>query len=108
MAELSDRVRTALADRAPREVKMFGGLAFMVDDAMVVCVQGNGELLVRADPSRSDELLARGGARPAEMGAGRRMGPSWISVDASALRTDEGLAFWLGVALEYNASQGRR
>jgi TfoX/Sxy family transcriptional regulator of competence genes len=102
---LVDRVRHALATRtAVREVRMFGGLSFMVDEKLAVCVRGDGDLLVRADPERADELLALEGAQPAEMGAGRSMGPSWISVTGPALSSDDGLAFWLRVALEHNAT----
>ncbi len=81
---------------------MFGGLAFMVNEAMVVCVMRDGDLLVRADPERADDLLTAGGARPAEMGAGRAMGKGWIAVGEEAVATSEGLDSWLGVALEYN------
>lgn len=101
--ELADRVREALAGRpSVREVKMFGGLAFMVNDAMVVCVTSGGDLLVRADPQRADDLLRAGGARPAEMGAGRAMAKGWIAVGEEAVTTDACLGSWLGVALEYN------
>ena len=73
-AALAGRVRQALAGRQPvREVRMFGGLAFMLDEQMLVCVRSDGELLVRAAAARADELLARAGAHPAEMGAGRPM-----------------------------------
>ena len=106
-AELADRVRSALAGRAPvREVRMFGGLAFMVDERMVVCVRSDRDLLVRADPERADELLARPGARPAEMGAGRSMGRSWTSVGQEALATDEDLRSWIDVALDFHDRAG--
>jgi TfoX/Sxy family transcriptional regulator of competence genes len=78
---------------------MFGGLAFMVDEKMVVCVRSGGDLLVRADPGRADELLTLEGAGPAEMGAGRPMSKSWISVGQEAIETDEDLDFWIGVAM---------
>lgn len=81
---------------------MFGGLAFMVNDAMVVCAMSDGDLLVRADPQRADDLLTATGARPAEMGAGRGMGKSWIAVGKEAVATDESLESWLSVALNYN------
>ena len=101
--ELAERVRDALGARpSVREVKMFGGLAFMVNEAMVVCVMSDGDLLVRADPQRADDLLTAMGARPAEMGAGRAMGKSWISVSHDAIAAEEGLDFWLSVGLEYN------
>lgn len=87
---------------------MFGGLSFMVNDAMVVAVQKDGRrLLVRVNPGRSRELLALPGAEPAEMGAGRAMGPSWLHVNDDALASDADLSFWIGVALEYNARVGK-
>lgn len=101
--DVIDRVRAALSAHPPvREVKMFGGLSFMVNDKMVVSVRGDGELLVRADPARADQLLTATGARTAEMGPGRAMSKSWISVSADAVATDEDFDFWIGVALEYN------
>lgn len=39
---LIDRIRASLPDRALREVRMFGVLALMVDDAMAVAVQQDG------------------------------------------------------------------
>ena len=100
---LAERVRTLLADEpSTREVSMFGGLSFMVDDTMVVNVRRGGDLLVRVDPGRSAELVADHGARPAEMGAGRSMGPSWLDVSADLTTSDEQLRFWVGVAMEFN------
>lgn len=102
---LADRIRNALGSVGPvREKKMFGGISFMVNEKMVVSVRNDGDLLVRTDPMRSEELLAVAGARPAEMGPGRAMGPSWISVAPEAIASDEGLAFWLDAVLEYNGS----
>lgn len=85
---------------------MFGGLSFMVNEKMVVCVRGDGDLLVRADAERADELLARDGAHTSEMGSGRPMSKGWISVGPEVLGTDDALGFWLGVALEHNAAAG--
>jgi TfoX/Sxy family transcriptional regulator of competence genes len=103
---LADRVRAALPDDGPvREVSMFGGLSFMVDDSMVVAVARDGDLLVRIDPARHDELLDVPGARPAIMGADRPMGPGWIAVSRDGVATDEQLAFWTRVGLDYHASR---
>lgn len=85
---------------------MFGGLSFMVNDKMVVAVGRDGDLLVRVDPERNSELIALPGVRPAEMGVGRAMGPSWISVAHDALVADEQLSFWVAVALDHNARAG--
>lgn len=104
-AQLADRVRHALSDRDHvREVKMFGGLALMVDDRMVVCVSGGGsDLLVRVAPERDAELVSRPGAHRAEMGKGRSMGEGWITVDRDALGTDADLRHWIDVSLDFHA-----
>lgn len=98
---LAERVRASLPDDRPvREVTMFGGLSFMVDEAMVVAARSDGDLLVRTDTGRKEELLAVRGAQPAVMGTGRPMGPGWIVVAPDGLATDEQLAFWIQVGLE--------
>jgi TfoX/Sxy family transcriptional regulator of competence genes len=105
-APLADRIRAALTDEpSTPEVQMFGGLSFMVNEKMVVAVHSDGDLLVRVDPDRYDELLAHPGGQPAEMGAGRAMGQGWIRVTGQALATDDDLSFWTDVALEYNTAQ---
>lgn len=105
--ELAERVRSALSDKQNvRETKMFGGLAFMVNDQMVACVKiGGGALLVRVSRGRDAEYLESAGARRAEMGKGRSMGEGWITVDGDALTQQGALEFWMGAALEYNAER---
>lgn len=105
--ELADRIRAALATQlAVREVKMFGGLSFMVNERLAVGVMSDGALLVRADPERVDELLTAEGARTAEMGVGRPM-EGWIAVDTDAIGSQEDLDFWISAALEYNGRVAR-
>ena len=105
--ELADRVRGAISDEKDvREVKMFGGLAFMVNEEMVACVSGGGgALLVRVSRSRDAEYLGVVGARRAEMGKGRSMGEGWITVDQAALTEDRDLRFWIDAVLEHNAEE---
>ncbi|PSL00433.1 TfoX-like protein [Haloactinopolyspora alba] len=105
---LTGRVRAALSgEPSTREVSMFGGLSFMVDEKILVAVGRDDVLLVRIDPARHDELLALAGATQAEMGTGRSMGPGWIHVVPDALATDDDLSFWLDVAREYNTRARR-
>jgi TfoX/Sxy family transcriptional regulator of competence genes len=106
-AELAERVRAAVANGGDvREVTMFGGLAFMVDERMVACVSGGGgALLVRVSRSRDAEYLEVVGARRAEMGKGRSMGEGWIAVDGEALTDDADLQFWIKAVLEYHAEK---
>lgn len=103
--ELTERVREALRERNPREVRMFGGISFMVDERMVAAARGDESLLLRIDPAEHDRLVALPGAQPAVMGANRPMGPGWITVRADALDGD-GLTRWLQSALAFHASQG--
>jgi TfoX/Sxy family transcriptional regulator of competence genes len=99
----AERIRALLADApATREVAMFGGLSFVVNDKMIVNVRRSGDLLVRVDPHRSPELVADHGARPAEMGAGRSMGPGWLDVPAECTAGDDQLRFWIDVAMTFN------
>lgn len=103
-AALVERVRMRLPDGpSVREVSMFGGRSVMVDDRMVVSALRDGDLLVRVAARRHDELLEIDGASPAEMGAGRVMGPGWIAVAAASIASDERLSFWIDVAMEHHA-----
>lgn len=69
---LAARIRALLADRADvSERKMFGGLTFMVSGNMCCGVNGD-ELIVRLDPGREGDALARPHARPMDF-TGRRM-----------------------------------
>jgi TfoX/Sxy family transcriptional regulator of competence genes len=102
-AKLIERLRALLTDEpSTREVPMFGGRSFMVNDKMIASALKDGDLLVRLDPELDSELGELPGASPAEMGAGRTMGPGWISVSAASITSDEELSPWIDVALEHN------
>ncbi|MEU4622674.1 TfoX/Sxy family protein [Actinoplanes sp. NPDC023801] len=103
-SETAGRVRAALAGRQVREVKMFGGLAFMVDERMVVCVSAGGsDLLVRVSPDSDAQHLERPGAARAEMGRDRSMGKGWITVDKRAFADEKDFAYWMTAALSFHA-----
>jgi len=77
-------VRTALAGAsAIREVKMFGGIGFMLNGNLVAAVSKRG-LLVRVGKDHRGNALAQQGARPMVM-RGRTM-EGYIYVDPSALQ----------------------
>lgn len=99
-AELVERLRSLFADEpTTREISMFGGRAFLVNDRIVVSAGKNGDLLARVADERHDELLAVPGAAQAEMGTGRSMGAGWITVAAEAIAADEPLSEWVMLAL---------
>lgn len=106
----ADRIRAALSEQdSLREQKMFGGLAFLVQNKMVMCVGTGGRaLLVRVDENREPEYLQRDGAHHAVMGRDRSMGQGWITVDAGALTSEAALTYWVSAALEHNANAAGR
>jgi TfoX/Sxy family transcriptional regulator of competence genes len=103
---LADRVRSALSEHEVREVRMFGGVSFMVDERMLVAAREEA-LLARIDPERYDELTSRPGAAGALMGEGRTMGPGWITIDRRHLEGDADLDFWLQQAFDHHTAQAR-
>ena len=97
---LAGRIRALLEGEAGlTEKKMFGGLAFLLGGNMAVAASGQGGLLVRADPTTSDDLLASTGVRPMEM-RGKQM-QGWLRVDTEAVRTKRQLETWVRVGVGY-------
>lgn len=75
-AQLCERLRAALADEAStREQRMFGGRSFMVNDMLVVSALKGGDLLVRVDADRHDELCRLPGAATTRVGSAERAQP---------------------------------
>ena len=101
--ELAHRIRELLrGQRGVTEKKMFGGLAFLIGGNMAVAASGQGGVLVRVDPERSDHLVARTNARPMEM-RGREM-QGWLRVDADDVRTKRQLERWVTLGATYARS----
>jgi TfoX/Sxy family transcriptional regulator of competence genes len=78
--DLLAAVRESLA--AVREIKMFGGIGFMLNGNLLVAVSSRG-LLARVGKEAEREALTRAGASPMIMRG--RMMSGYIRVDASAL-----------------------
>jgi hypothetical protein len=93
--ELADRIRELVGSEPDlTEKKMFGGLAFLIGGNMAVAASGQGGVLVRVDPTQSDNLVGTTNARLMEM-RGRRM-QGWLRVDPEDVRTKRQLAKWGG------------
>ena len=100
--ELAERVREVLAERTDvDEKKMFGGLSFMVGGQMCCGVLKN-DLIVRIEPTDSDELVAEAGVRPFDF-TGRPV-QSMLYVDHAALADDDVLRAWVQRGLRYVAA----
>lgn len=104
--ELANRIREALSgERSVREVKMFGGLSFMVNEKLTVGARSNGDLLVRCDPGKVDDFIADHGAERAEMGSGRQMSKGWITIRHDQIDAEKDFEFWIRVALDHNVKE---
>ena len=96
--DLAERMRAVLTGAgAVREVRMFGGLCFMLDGNMVAGTSKRG-LLVRVGKDRRPDALARTGAKPMEMGG--RIMEGYVFVDP-APRSDEALRGWIELAVGF-------
>jgi len=96
--ELVASVRAALADTGEvREVKMFGGIGFMLQGNLVAAASRRG-LLLRVGKDRQADALARPGARPMVMN-GRTM-EGYIYVDPPAL-DGRAVRAWLPLAVAF-------
>jgi TfoX/Sxy family transcriptional regulator of competence genes len=101
--QLAARIRDLLGSESDlTEQKMFGGLAFLVGGNMAVAASGQGGMLVRVDPARSDALVAATNALPMEM-RGRSM-QGWLRVDSADVRTKRQLAKWVELGTAYARS----
>ena len=101
--DLADRIRELLLDEPDvAEKKMFGGLAFLIGGNMAVAASGQGGVLVRVDPAKSDRLVATTSARVAVM-RGRAM-HGWLRVSSDDVRTKRRLAKWVGLGTTFARS----
>ncbi len=101
--ELAERLREVLnGEPQLTEKKMFGGVAFLIGGNMAISASGQGGLLVRVDPSESDQLVATSNAEVAVM-RGRPM-DGWLRVAADDVRTSRRLATWTSRGTAYARS----
>ncbi|HEX3433040.1 MAG TPA: TfoX/Sxy family protein [Solirubrobacteraceae bacterium] len=97
--DLANRVRELLADEpAVSEMRMFGGLAFLLHGNMAVAVSSQGGLMLRCDPDDMQAVLARAHTSPMTMRG--RPAKGWLRVAPDGLRTKRQLEPWVrrGVA----------
>lgn len=100
---LANRIRHLVGDEPGlTEMKMFGGLAFLVNGNMAVSASGRGGLMLRVDPAESAGLVAGTHARVIEM-RGRPM-PGWLFVETAHLGTKKALSAWVERGVSYARS----
>lgn len=100
---LANRIRELIgANAALTEKKMFGGLAFLIGGNMAIAASGQGGVLVRVDPARSQSLVESTDAETAVM-RGRPM-DGWLRVADEHVRTQRQLAKWVKIGVDYAGS----
>ena len=93
------RVRRALEQhRGVTEKRMFGGLCFMLGDAMCCGVLGK-ELMARVGPKRYAEALEQAGARPMDFTGKPMVG--YVFVGSAGIGTGPGLSRWIRWCSEF-------
>ncbi len=101
--ELANRLRTALQDvEGVREMRMFGGLAFLIGGHMAVAASGQGGIMLRVAPEESDGLAA--GPHAGRMVMHGKEMAGWLRVDAEGVENDEELQHWADIGVRYASS----
>ncbi len=96
--ELADRLREALQERDDlREMRMFGGLAFLLHGHMTVAASGQGGLMLRCSPEDTEAHVAAGAERMVMRG---RAMDGWLRVGDDDL-SDAALERWVAVGAAY-------
>jgi hypothetical protein len=101
--QLANRVRELVqAEEGVTEMRMFGGLAFLIHGNMAVSASGQGGLLLRVDPADTEGLLTDPDARRFEM-RGREM-DGWLRIDPHGVTTKRQLKRWVARGVGYARS----
>jgi TfoX/Sxy family transcriptional regulator of competence genes len=101
--DLAERIRSLVAgEPGLSELRMFGGLAFLIRGNMAVAASGQGGLMLRVDPAQSDELVRTTPAYLLDM-RGRGM-PGWLRVDLEHLSGADELAEWVKRGIRFARS----
>lgn len=104
---LGDRVRRILFDKNVvfEEVRMMGGLCFMVDDKMCCGVMYNKKVeldlvMCRVGAEAQQENIERAGALPMDF-TGRPM-KNFLFVAPEGYDSDKSLEYWLQLCIDFN------
>ena len=98
---LADRIRQDLADKnvEAREMKMMGGLCFMVDEKMCVGIVKN-NLMARIGVDAYEKALGQKGAQAMDF-TGRPM-KGYVFIEPDGIDMDDDLSYWVQKCLDFN------
>ena len=99
--ELAFRLRARLETvDGITDKRMFGGLALLHNGNLLAAASSKGNLMLRVDPAKADELLALPHVLPMEMGGGRKP-KGWLRVEEPGYASEEALHRWIDLGLYY-------
>lgn len=99
---LAERVRQYLHHRPHlliQEKRMFGGLAFMINNKMCVNISGD-NLMCRFDPALESEIARRSGYLEVNMKGKPMRGYCYVSPEG--FLADADFKFWIELCLDFN------
>jgi len=97
---LAVKIRKALAHLPNvKEQKMFGGLAFMVDNKMCITA-GADRMMCRINPVIHEEATRRKGCNTVIMRGREYKG--YVHVDGDSIINKKDFDYWIALALDYN------
>jgi len=98
---LAERVERIFLEKKVlfRGMKMMGGFCFMVDEKMCVGVVGD-ELMARIGTDAYEQALQKEGCKEMNFTGRAMKGYVFLTEDATDL--EEGLEYWLQLALDFN------
>lgn len=98
---LAERISRIFNERnlPVREMKMMGGLCYMLDEKMCVGIVKN-ELMARVGPDNYEKCLSREECREMNF-TGKKM-KGFVFVSDAGIDLDEDLAFYVDLAIDFN------
>lgn len=101
--DLADRIREVVQhEDGLTEKRMFGGLAFLIGGNMAIAASGQGGVMLRVDPSASDELVD--GVHVHRMVMRGKEMDGWLRLDDAAVAGEDDLGRWARVGIDYARS----
>lgn len=98
--KLADRIREAIAGKGDiEEKKMFGGMCFMLNGKMCICVSHE-EMMCRIDPGLYETVMEKPGLRPMVHNGKTMKGVVYVSQDV--IKSKKEFDYWVNLSLAFN------